>query len=91
VYRADTWIAAQNDYQNPMRESQTERTLPTIISHILVRQVLGGYPRQYLTTMEVGDSSRPPSLRCSVASEDSGQQFALLLTTASLERMKTSE
>jgi hypothetical protein len=30
-------------------------------------------------------------LRCSVAWEDSGTQFALLLTTASLERMKTSE
>jgi hypothetical protein len=64
--------------KNPMRESQTEPTPPTLVSHIL-------------TTVEVGESSRPPFLRCSVASEDSGTQFALLLTTASLERMKTSE
>jgi hypothetical protein len=83
--------ARHPDYQNPMRESQTERTPPTLMSHILVGQVLGGYPRQHLTTVEVGDDSRPPFLRCSVASEDSGTQFALLLTIASLERMKTSE
>jgi hypothetical protein len=41
--------------------------------------------------VEVGDGSRPPFFRCSVASEVSGTQFALLLTIASLERMKTSE
>src|SRR5260370_33688041 len=52
--------------KNPMRESQTERTPPTLVSHILVGQVRGGYPRQHLTTMEVGDGSRPPFLRCSV-------------------------
>jgi len=28
-----------------MRESQTERTPPTLVSHILVRRVRGGYPR----------------------------------------------
>jgi len=83
--------ARHPDYQNPMRESQTERTPPTLVSHILVGQVRDGYPRQHLTTVEVGDSSRPPFLGCSVASEDSETQFALLLTTASLERMKTSE
>src|ERR1700680_1177336 len=63
--------------KNPMRESQTERTLPTLVSHILVGQVRGGYPRQHLTTVEVGDGSRPPFLRCSVASEDSGTQIRI--------------
>jgi hypothetical protein len=66
VYRG----ARHPDYQNPMRESQTERTPPTLMRHILVGQVLGSYPRQRLTTVEVGDDSRPPFLRCSVASED---------------------
>jgi hypothetical protein len=52
--------------KNPMRESQTERTPPTLVSHILVEQVRGGYLQQHLTTVEVGDGSRPPFLRCSV-------------------------
>ena len=52
--------------KNPMRESQTERTPPTLVRHILVRRVRGRYPRQHLTTMEVGDGSRPPFLQCSV-------------------------
>jgi hypothetical protein len=40
--------------KNLMRESQTERTPPTLVSHILVGQVQGGYPWQHLTTVEVG-------------------------------------
>src|SRR3984893_18006809 len=77
--------------KNPLRESQTERTPPTLVRHILVRRVRGRYPRQHLTTMEVGDGSRPPFLQCSVCLGDSGTQFALLLVTVSLERMKISE
>src|ERR1700694_576625 len=38
--------------KNPMRESQTDRTPPTIVSHILVGQVRGGYPRQHLTSRD---------------------------------------
>jgi hypothetical protein len=72
--------ARHPDHQNPMRESQTERTPPTLMSHTLAGQVPGDCPRQHLTTVEVGDDSRPPFLRCGVASEDSGTQFALLLT-----------
>src|SRR5258706_8477836 len=50
-----------------MRESQTERTPPTLASHILVRRVLGGYPQQRPITVEVwGASSRPPFMRCCV-------------------------
>jgi hypothetical protein len=59
--------------------------------HILVGQVLGSYPRQHLTTVEVGDGSRPPFCGVACASEDSGMQFALLLITVSFERMKASE
>src|ERR1700687_2160068 len=40
--------------KNPMRESETERTPPTLVSHILVRRVRGGDPRQHPTRVEVG-------------------------------------
>jgi hypothetical protein len=43
--------ARHPDYRNPMRESQTVRTPLTLMSHILVGQLLGGYPRQHLTTV----------------------------------------
>src|ERR1700688_5055217 len=73
--------------KNPMRESETERTPPTLVSHILVRRVRGGYPRQHLTTVEVGDGSDLRFCSVACASEDSGTQFALLLITVPLERM----
>src|SRR5260370_10125292 len=46
--------------KKPMRVSETERTPPTLVSHILVRRVRGGYPPRPLNTGEVGGGSRPP-------------------------------
>src|ERR1700694_4755745 len=48
---------------------------PTLVSHILVRQARGGYPRQHLTWW--------------ICLGRSGTQIRLLLITVSLERMKT--
>jgi hypothetical protein len=64
--------ARHPDYQNPMRESQTERTPPTLMSHILVGQVLGGYTRDQMPSNRTRDpdrhqsGSRKLSMQCSV-------------------------
>src|ERR1700687_3246707 len=60
----DELLAEIPRLKNPMRESQTERTPPRLVSHILVRRVRGGYLRQRPTTVEVWEGSR--AMRCSV-------------------------
>jgi hypothetical protein len=65
--------------------------VPTLVSHILVRRVRGGYPRKHLTLVEVGEWFSTPFLRCSRCPGRSGTQIGLLLITVSFERMKTRE
>jgi hypothetical protein len=80
------------DYQkNPMRESQTERTAPTLVSHILVRRVRGVVYGSARPQWKVGPVLDLRLCGAACASEESGTQRALLLITVSLERMKSSE
>jgi len=64
--------ARHPDYQNPMRESQTERTPPILMSHILVGQVLGGYTHDQMPSNGTRDpdwhqsGSRKLSMQCGV-------------------------
>ena len=60
------FVAAQDTptIKKTLRVSESERTPPTLASHILVRRgARSVYPRQHLTTLEVGDGSRPPFLQ----------------------------